>query len=203
MIETLFTIDHLLDRVRRNPSGCWEWTAGRHRQGYGHAWSGKRVFLAHRVSYLLFCGPVPDGIMVCHHCDNPACIRPDHLFLGTHHDNMADMKAKRRRAILTAEQVIEAKQMRNDGQTVAEVARHFGVCQGTILRDAARGRRARGVENAKAKLTEESVQSIRREYRATGQRTALARKYGVTKATVDRILDGRAWGWLLEPVGAV
>jgi hypothetical protein len=77
--------------------GCWLWTASRHTDGYGrfgpnHA-EAKR---AHRVAYELEVGPIPPGMLVCHRCDTPLCVRPDHLFLGTIGDNNRDMEAKGR-----------------------------------------------------------------------------------------------------------
>jgi hypothetical protein len=78
-------------------SGCWLWTRCVNRNGYGIAnWFGK-ARLAHRISYELHCAPVPPGLFVCHRCDNPTCVNPTHLFVGTAHDNVRDMDRKQRR----------------------------------------------------------------------------------------------------------
>lgn len=77
--------------------GCWEWIAALYPTGYGMFSYKQRPMSAHRASYLMFVGNVPDGLYVLHRCDNRKCIRPSHLFLGTPKDNMDDMTAKGRR----------------------------------------------------------------------------------------------------------
>ncbi len=79
--------------------GCWEWQAQRDKDGYGRIERVGRVFRAHRAAYELAYGPIPDGLQVCHTCDNPPCIRPDHLFLGTSRDNWQDSIDKGRRTL--------------------------------------------------------------------------------------------------------
>ncbi len=125
------------DRVSKRPSGCWEWTKGRNHKGYGcfHPGSGLTI-MPHRFSWELHFGPIPDGLHVLHHCDNPPCVRPSHLFLGTSHDNHLDMVAKGRssagerhsNAKLTASQVatMRAKHA-SGGITAKRLASEYGI----------------------------------------------------------------------------
>lgn len=82
------------------PDGCWEWTGATvGHMGYGWMTFDGQSRLAHRVSFLVYQGEIPDGMKVLHTCDNPVCVRPDHLRLGTNADNQQDMKAKGRGTI--------------------------------------------------------------------------------------------------------
>lgn len=87
--------EHFWARVLKT-DGCWEWQAGCSSGGYGTYAVKRWPHRAHRVSYALTYGPIPPGMLVCHHCDNKRCVRPDHLFLGTTLDNVRDKLAKGR-----------------------------------------------------------------------------------------------------------
>lgn len=76
--------------------GCWEWTGAKDGRGYGGLKVNKKMVKAHRLSWTIHNGDISDDLFCCHHCDNPACVRPEHLFVGTHSDNMRDMSVKGR-----------------------------------------------------------------------------------------------------------
>ncbi len=98
-------IDWFVSKTKKQASGCLEWQAHLSDAGYGKQSvlmiDGKwKNIKAHRLSWHLFVGPIPDGLLVLHACDNPRCVRPEHLWLGDHHDNIQDClrkgRAKRR-----------------------------------------------------------------------------------------------------------
>lgn len=127
---------------RRGPytrTGCWEWQGATQPGGYGKVNVGGRAKRPHRMAYEAFYGPIPNGLFVCHRCDNPLCYRPDHLFLGTHVDNMEDMWAKGRAAKvehtwrhLTGEQVRAIRGRLALGEIPAAIAPDFGVTRQTV-----------------------------------------------------------------------
>ena len=126
---------------RSNLDDCWEWTATK-RWGYGILSVKDGVGrLAHRYSYELHYGPSPDELCVLHRCDNPACVRPDHLFLGTHADNVKDKVSKQRqprgenhwRTKFTEEDIVEIRRKYREGvASQSAMAAQYGVDPSTI-----------------------------------------------------------------------
>ncbi len=107
--------------------GCWRWLASTSGDGYGLHANTK----AHRFSWRVHFGDIPDGLHVCHRCDNPWCTNPDHLFLGTHRDNMRDMANKERNCKLSREDVRTIREMYRPGQG-SVLSSIFGVSQAMI-----------------------------------------------------------------------
>jgi hypothetical protein len=118
---------------------CWIWTASRTKDGYGWFRIGSRrdrtdtPALAHRVAWEIANGPPPAGTSVLHRCDNPGCVRPDHLFVGTQADNMLDMSSKDRapNKKLTRPSVREMRELAAAGVPVSELAARFMVGRST------------------------------------------------------------------------
>lgn len=126
-------LDRLSERTDRSagPSGCWPWTwATSH--GYGRLRVFGRPMYAHRLAYLLAHGPIPVGMLVCHHCDNPPCVNPAHLFLGTDSDNQQDKVAKGRQWRRVHRPTVAAAV--REGLPIAVAADSFGVSRRTVYR---------------------------------------------------------------------
>lgn len=122
-----------------NTSGdCWLWTASKDQDGYGHFRTKDQRFRAHRFSYILAHGSIPNGMIVCHHCDTPACVNPNHLFIGTYADNAADRDSKKRNSMhlakLSPNQVRVIRARFTAGETQTSIALDFHVRQTTISR---------------------------------------------------------------------
>lgn len=129
-----------LKKVNKNPeTGCWIWAGRIDHKGYGVLWNNGKHVKAHRLSWEFHNGAIPDKMSVCHHCDTPPCVNPDHLFIGLQADNVRDMDSKGRRgaakgskhgrSILTEDQVLLVfKDRRSDMLIAAEL----GVSKSTI-----------------------------------------------------------------------
>jgi len=139
-------IERFWKRVSRS-AGCWLWT-GASDGRYGQAHVNKKPVKAHRLSWILSFGDIPSGLLVLHRCDNPPCVNPAHLFLGTSQDNSDDKHAKGRNrsgigekchtAVLCASLVVEIRRRHQQGESHARLAREFGVSPSSIGRAATR-----------------------------------------------------------------
>lgn len=202
---------------------CWEWTGCANRRGYGKVQIQGRTMIAHRMIWLAHHGNLPATLSVLHKCDNPPCCNPDHLFLGTTLDNAADMVAKNRqvrgpdvyknrrtargskagRAKLTEEQVREIRSLAGTCFEY-ELAARYAVTQAqihTILAGKAWKHvdptpqyepAGKGEGHPHAKLTWDQVREIR-SLVGTCEQQELAKRFGVSKATICLIVSGKHW----------
>lgn len=141
-------IEAYLDQVITNGLSCWEWTGSKNPAGYGLVFYKNEIMFIHRFSYMHFVGEIEEGNFICHHCDNPICSNPKHLFQGTNQDNIQDcirkgrfkrapdlLKAKGSKVAgskLTEAQVFEIKKMIKEGKNNTEIAGLFNVTHGNI-----------------------------------------------------------------------
>lgn len=149
-----------------NPENqCHEWTASLDHKGYGQFRFGARIMKAHRFSWMMANQQDPGSLFVCHRCDNPKCVNPEHLFLGTHSDNMKDMHSK--------------------GRAPAQTGAWRDVCPESVLR---------GEDAPNVKIAESVVRAILDSPdTGWGCRARLAKQHGITPQHVGRILAGKAW----------
>lgn len=184
--------------------GCWVWTGTRWSTGYGRLVGGRA---AHRVAWELTNGPIPRGLLVCHHCDNPPCCRPDHLFLGTSKDNAMDASAKGR--LLTGKSHPANTQRE---KWMAAGAKRRGIPPHPVTqrmreltskrfkgRPKSQDQRARigagneGERNGNARLTASQALEIYGRCSRGDSRALIAKSFGVSLSLVRMIANRQKW----------
>lgn len=164
---------------------CWIWTASRNNKGYGEFWLDGRMRKANRIAWLFFHAWLPDDLDVLHNCpggDNPACVNPSHLWLGTHQDNMDDRNRKGRQGRSCGD--------KNGSRKYPE--RLLRGDQHPLRRNPELS--ARGSRVGTAKLREEQIFAIRERYKKGGiTHKELAHEYGVSRPTITAVIGRRNW----------
>lgn len=158
---------------------CWLWQGGRFTTGYGHFTVSGKLVGAHRVAYQLAHGPIPLGLLVCHTCDNPQCVRPDHLFLGTVRDNALDAQRKSRLATgdRNGARTRPERKPRGEAHWVHRFPERVGC----------------GTRQPRAVLTDEAVRTIRALSAKGVSGVALAKQFGVSATKISRVIRRLDW----------
>lgn len=171
-----------VDKSTKN--GCWEWTACTTQKGYGTFYAlnadGKETNIrAHRFSYELVYGKIPDGLMVCHKCDNPKCVNPNHLFLGTGKENMEDAKRKGRHY---TPEVKKRWSLAKLGKPSRLKGRH--------LSDEQRAKMST-IRQGKIMIKDDIVNDVIEKYISGYSALALSMEFKIDRSTIKRILKNK------------
>lgn len=153
--------------------GCWNWMGTKNNSGYGVFRIRGKVIRAHRYSFEIFYGPIPVGKFICHHCDNPACVSPKHLFVGTAKENSADMMKKGRNMHVVKPWTLPHGD-RNGTRTRPDTVR-------------------KGEKIEWHKLTADEVVQIRERYWSGETAIVLGKEFGVYKSTIYKAVYGFKW----------
>lgn len=190
------------NKIKIDEKGCWIWQAQILPVGYGAFWlsSHKRSITAHRASWILHHGEIPDGLWVLHKCDVYSCANPDHLFLGTHKDNMDDMRRKGRQPKqikkIPDHEEIKVLNLYLSGVGQRKIAKLYNVSQRCIQRvlwERTKKSSLKGEENGNSKLTRLHIKCIRWMRENGNTQAYLAKLFGIHITTVQRILYRESW----------
>lgn len=195
---------------KNDPSGCWMWRSRRNKKGYGLLDFGHTPVRAHRLSWFIQHGKLSEDLCVLHRCDNPPCVNPDHLFLGTVADNNLDLAAKGRHghAKLSECDVREIIRLIRAKESYGYIAHHFNV-SGAVISDIACGKAWKHVtggrirdEHGSAKLSTKDVLDIRSLATSGLRQSEISRHLDIPHSTISGIIRGVAWKHLLPEAPA-
>lgn len=163
--------NQIKSKVKIDKSGCWNWQGYKTKKGYGTLPILRKPVKAHRISYLVFRGEIPNDLFVCHKCDNPSCVNPDHLFIGSNSDNMKDAQEKGR--------------LKNMNNFNFDTRSKGGKIGGAII------------AKRKRKLNDSQLEEVRELLENNGDKygivTSIAKKYGVRVGIISAIKHGRKY----------
>lgn len=136
-IDSFKRLESFFDKKAIKKNGCWDWSGCFDRNNYGYMSFLKKRLYAHRASWIIYNGFIPDGQCVLHRCDNPRCTNPEHLFLGTQRDNLLDMINKKRYKLMPSrkfnkEDVLNIRKLLNDGKSQRTIAALYNVSHSII-----------------------------------------------------------------------
>jgi len=196
-------VERFLSKVEFSDAECWVWRGARNEAGYG-------LFDnmgAHRASYELLVGEIPEGLLVCHRCDNPWCVNPRHLFLGSQKDNLRDMVEKGRsargiqnsRSKLSEAEVLELRRRYEAGESREMLARDFCITRGAVWNIGTRKQWKHlpgGVVNenhGNARIDAEQVRSIREAFAGGSPQAQLATEFRLSRGHINKIVRRLIW----------
>lgn len=194
---------------KRAPNECWEWQASKDSRGYGRFGLKYKAYGAHRIAHFLKTG-IDGELFVCHHCDNPGCVNPDHMFLGTHDDNIKDAKLKGRMASGDRNGTRTQPHRRARGKRHGSVTMPWRTARGDRNGSRTHPERLphgdnhhsrlrpelvkRGEGHSNSKLTEDQVREIRAKYKPRiYTMRMLGDEYNVEPTTINGIIKRKSW----------
>lgn len=184
---------------------CWVWSPGKNQDGYGLFYANGITLRAHRYAYILKNGSIPEGMLACHKCDNPPCVNPDHLFLGTEKDNAIDAVKKGRMkpsnyniASSKLPPIEDLLKLKQSGLSFRQIAKRYNVDRETVSAFFTKaGYPNDPLRPRSAKLTKEQVRQIRSRWSISPQKPEfkkeLAREFDISLNQIYRIINYQSW----------